>query len=83
MGSRLLHPFGVLFNLGEKGSVSRRGRRIRADAGERGHGRAYVGDDVVVAVLVANRKVRSVIGKSIICSGSRVLFKPAMVVSMA
>ena len=36
LGSRLLHPLGVLFNLGEEGSVARRGRRIRADAGEGG-----------------------------------------------
>jgi hypothetical protein len=41
--------------------MTRRGRRIRADAGERGHGRAYVGDDVVVAVLVANREVRFIL----------------------
>ena len=61
MGGRLPHPLGVLFDLGEEGRVARRGRRTRADAGEGGHGRAYVGDDVVVAVLVANREVRSVI----------------------
>ena len=40
-----------------------RDRRTRAGAGEGGHGRAYVGDDSVVAVVVANREVRSVIGK--------------------
>jgi len=63
LGGRLPHPLGVLFDLGEEGRVARRGRRTRADAGEGGHGRAYVGDDVVVAVLVANREVRSVVGK--------------------
>ena len=43
--------------------MTRRGRRARADAGEGGHGREHVCDDVVVAILVANRQVGSVVGK--------------------
>ena len=62
-GGRLPHPLGVLFDLGEEGRVTRRGRRARADVGEGGYGRAYVGDDALVAVVVADREARSVIGK--------------------
>ena len=63
MGSRLLHPLEVVLCFSAGGRMTRRGRRARADAGEGGHGRAHVGADVVVAILVANRQVRSVVGK--------------------
>ena len=63
LGGRLPHPLGVLFGLGEEGRVARRGRRARTDASERGHGRAHVSYGVVEAVLVAERQIRSVVGK--------------------
>ena len=82
-GGRLLHPLGVLFGLGEEGRVARRGRRARADVGKGGHGRAYVGDDVTAAVLVADREVRSVIGKKHHFLKLKALFRSTMVASMA
>ena len=63
MGGRLLHPLDVVFGFSAGGRMTRRGRRARADAGEGGHGRAHVGADVLVAILVAKRQVRSVVGK--------------------
>ena len=63
LGRRLPHPLGVLLGLGEEGRVARRGRRARTDASERGHGRAHVSYGVVEAVLVAERQIRSVVGK--------------------
>jgi hypothetical protein len=63
LGGRLPHPLGVFFGLREEGRMARRGRRTRAYAGKGGHGRAYISDDVVVADLIADREVRSVIGK--------------------
>ena len=64
LGGRLSHPLGVFFGLGEEGRVDRRGRRARADACEGRHGRAHVGDDVVlVAALIVDCQVRSVVGK--------------------